>query len=116
MRVKVLEVRDEGTHIEVFAISTEPSPGQEYGLRRCGFTSGDAVILGYLDGEKNSSADPYHWGNRTMSTAHHYITNHFEDLKDGDVVDVRYILKETAAPCQSDRFYRAGGHVDEDAV
>lgn len=112
MRCKILEVRDEGTHIEVFALSTEPSPGQEYGLQRCGFHGGDAVIVGYLDGEKNSSADPYHWGNRTMGNAHQYITDHFDELNDGDVVDVRHILGETPEPCKSDRFWNAGPNAD----
>lgn len=107
MRIKVLEVRDEGTHIEVFALSTEPSPGQEYGLERCGFRDGRAVILGYLDGERNSSADPYHWGCRTMGNAHNYIEKHFEELKDGDVVDVRFILGEASEPAKSDRFWNA---------
>lgn len=105
MRVKIFEVRDRGTHIEVFALSTEPSAGQEYGLQRCGFHSGDAVIVGYLDGERNSSADPYHWDTRTMSNAHQYITDHFDELSDGAVIDVRFILKETDAPCQSDRYW-----------
>lgn len=105
MRCKIFEVRDNGTHIEVFALSTEPSPGQEYGLQRCGFRDAHAVILGYLDGERNSSADPYHWGGRTMSNAHQYITDHFDDLSDGDVVDVRVILGEAETPAKSDRFY-----------
>lgn len=106
MRVKILEVRDDGTHIQVFALSTEPSPGQEYGLLRCGFRSGDAVILGYLDGERNSSADPYHWYNRTMTAAHRYITDHFNDLSDGNVVDVRVILGEATTPVASDRYWK----------
>jgi hypothetical protein len=108
MRVKVLEVRDDGTHIEVFALSTEPSTGQAYGLERSGFCSGDAVILGYLDGERNSSADPYHWDSRTMGTAHQYITAHFDELADGDVVDVRFILGETDTPVASDRHWLSG--------
>lgn len=108
MRVKIFEVRDEGTHIEVFALSTEAAPGQEYGLNRCGFRGGQAVIVGYLDGERNSSADPYHWGCRTMSNAHQYITDHFDELSDGDVVDVRVILGEATTPVKSDRYYGVG--------
>lgn len=106
MRCKVFEVRDEGTHIGVFALSTEPAPGQEYELSRNGFASGDAVILGYLSGERESSADPYFWGGRTMPAAHNYITERFDELPDGAVVDVRHILGETEAPCESDRLYR----------
>lgn len=105
MQVKIFEVRDEGTHIQVFALSTVASPGQEYGLSRCGFRGGHAVIVGYLDGERNSSADPYHWGGRTMPTAHQYITDHFPGMNDGDVVDVRFIRGETTAPCKSDRHW-----------
>lgn len=108
MRVKIFEVRDEGTHIGVFALSTEPSPGQEYELKRCGFHSGDAVIIGYLDGERNSSADPYHWDTRTMRAAHIFISDNFNKMHDGDVVDVRHILGESDAPCASDRFYQGG--------
>lgn len=106
MRVKVLEVRDEGTHVEVFAMSVEASPGQEYGLSRSGFAQGsNAIILGYLSGEQNSSADPYHWNSRTMHYAHQHITAHFEELSDGDVVDVRSILDPDVPPARSDRFY-----------
>lgn len=108
MIAKIFEVRDEATHIQVFALSTAPSnPGQAYGLERCGFRCGEAVIVGYLDGERNSSADPYHWGDRTMSNAHNYISSHFHEMADGDVVDVRFILGETPAPCRSDREYRS---------
>lgn len=102
MQVKIFEVRDEGTHIEVFALSTEAAEGQEYGLRRCGFLSGEAIILGYLDGERNSSADPYHWRDRTMHAAHQYLLNHFHSLPNGAVIDVRFILGETFFPCASD--------------
>lgn len=76
MIAKIFEVRDNGTHIEVFALSTAPS-----------------------------SADPYFWTGRTMPVAHKYITEHFVEMKDGDVVDVRFILGETSEPCQSDRHY-----------
>ena len=93
----------------MFALSTEPSPGQEYGLRREGFEDGHAVILGfYLAGERNSSADPYHWGARTMPNAHNYITENFDTLSDGDVVDVRVILGEATEAVKSDRFFRPG--------
>lgn len=110
MIAKIFEVRDNGTHIEVFALSAAPSnPGQAYGLRRCGFRDGEAVIVGYLDGEQPSGADPYFWPGRTMPVAHNYITEHFAEMKDGDVVDVRFILGETKEPCASDKDYRFGG-------
>lgn len=107
MRVKIFEVRDEGTHIEVFAISTEPSnPEQVYGLLREGFIDGGAVILGYLHGEQPSSADPYFWRGRTMQAAHVHITDNFETLVDGQVIDVRVLLGEATEPVQSDRYFQ----------
>ena len=63
------------------------------------------MIIGYLDGERPSSADPYFWGDRTMASAHVYITEHFHGMRDGDVVDVRFIRGETEVPCKSDRVY-----------
>lgn len=104
MQVKLFEVRDRMTFLSVFAISTrEANQGQGYLLGRCGFESGDAVILGYLNGERNSSADAYHWNDRTMQSAHLYIEKHFYELNDGDVVDVEFILGETDKPKISER-------------
>lgn len=104
MIVKLLEVRDKATFLPVFAISTKPSnDGQGYLLRRCGFISGDAVILARLNGEQPSSADAYFWGDRTMSAAHHYIEQHFDELKDGDVIDVEFIKGETTKPKTSEK-------------
>jgi hypothetical protein len=104
MQIKLLEVRDSATFLPVFAISTKPeNSGQGYLLRRCGFNSGDAVILARLRGEAPSSADAYFWNDRTMQTAHLYIEKHFDQLKDGDVVDVQFILGETDKPKTSER-------------
>lgn len=104
MIVKLLEVRDRGTFLPIFAISTEPSnEGQGYLLRRCGFNQGNAVIIARLNGEQPSSADAYFWNDRTMQTAHHYIDRHFHDLNDGDVIDIEFILKETDKPKTSER-------------
>lgn len=106
MKTKVFEIRDDGTHIGVFCI--RPTHGSSvrvnYELSRCGFPENNtAVIYGFLDGERNSSADPYHWGDRTNSTAHHYITDHWNALEDGQVIDVRVILGERDKPVVSDR-------------
>jgi len=105
MQIKLLEIRDRGTFLPVFALSTDPTnEGQRYLLRRCGFhPDGGAVILARLNGEGNSSADAYHWNDRTMQTAHLYIEQHFADLSDGDVVDVEFILKETGKPKPSEK-------------
>lgn len=104
MIIKLLEVRDRATFLPVFAISTEPSnEGQGYLLRRCGFNAGESVIIARLNGEQPSSADAYFWGDRTMKTAHLYIERHFYELKDGDVIDVEFILGETTNKKESER-------------
>jgi len=115
MEVKCLELRDEGTFIPVICIRPVPdNEGQRYLLRRDGYQGDDTeqcVIM--IDAQcRGASYDPYDWptkdrGTRTKLVAHDYITDHWADLSDGDVVDVQYILKETAAPKLSERIASA---------
>lgn len=104
MIVKLFEVRDRATFLPIFAISTNPSnEDQGYLLHRVGFNTGNAVIIARLNGEYNSSADAYHWNDRTMQTAHLYIDEHFHELKDGDVIDIEFILGESTEKKISER-------------
>ena len=48
--------------------------------------------------------DPHEWNSRTMTAAHVYIEMHWSELSDGDVVDVEFILGETAQQKKSERF------------
>ena len=103
MQYKVLEIRDSCTFISVIAIKMEPKDEIEnFYLRREGFIKPHHVILVRI-GNQMSQADPYAWGNRTMTTAHLYILEHFDELKSGDVVDVEFILGETKSPKISER-------------
>ena len=107
MKFKVLEIRDEGTHIPTLAIQMlADSPIQSYYIHgRCGYSrDGSGIVLMRInDGEGKS--DPYEWhGSRTMAAAHKYIYAHFDELNDGDVIDVQFILGETAQPKTSERF------------
>lgn len=104
MIVKLLEVRDRATFLPVMATKTIwDNEGQRYLLGRVGFQGVPSVILTRLNGESPSSADCYYWGDRTLQTAHNYILAHFDELKDGDVVDVEFILGETDKPKISER-------------
>jgi hypothetical protein len=106
MQVKLLELRDEGMFIPLLAIDMNPNihlyrginEEQRYLLRRCGYpcdlTPNIAITRLSCDGQPCSN-DPYQWGGRTFPVAHRYIIEHWNDLKDGDVVDVEYILGET---------------------
>lgn len=105
---KILEIRDRMTYTPVLAISTDgESPEQAYHLRTAGYASDGHTIIVVRLTDCRASCDPYGWdelGARTMPNAHKYIGEHFEELKDGDVIDVEFILGETATKKNSERF------------
>lgn len=102
MEVKCLEIRDEGTFIPVICVRPVPeNEAQRYLLRRDGYSGRDSescIIL--IDAQcRRCAYDPYEWGgSRTIGNAHNYITQHWAKLKDGDVIDVQFILGETTVP------------------
>lgn len=107
MIVKTLEIRDSATFMPVIAIKPiADNEGQRYLLRRDGYDAGpdeQCVILikPQCDGV---AYDPYHWiGARTMQVAHIYIAENWDTLHDGDVVDIQFILGETAMSKISER-------------
>lgn len=93
MITKQLEIRDRGTMIPALAIQVSGADG--YLMRRAGYGEQPLVILIHLEG-MHCAYDPYGWhsGARTMKQAHLHITEHFDDLADGDVIDVEFILGE----------------------
>lgn len=108
MQAKALEIRDEGTFIPALAVNMNPTnDAQRYLLRRCGYPCDGRpnVIVTRLSGDGQATNDPYSWkgGARTFPVAHNYIIEHWDELKDGDVVDVSFILGETKAPKVSER-------------
>jgi len=128
MQAKALEIRDEGTFIPALAVNMNPRPlypqngsmtedefrasveassAQRYLLRRCGYPCDGRpnVIVTRLSGDGKATNDPYGWGGgaRTFPVAHNYIIDHWDELKDGDVVDVSFILGETKEPKVSER-------------
>ena len=110
MKAKALEIRDEGTFIPALAVDMNPSDDeQRYLLRRCGYACDGRpnVILTRLDGSGKATNDPYEWGGRTYPVAHNYIIEHWDELKDGDVVDVSFILGESDKPKVSERYSRS---------
>lgn len=106
MKSKALEIRDDGTFIPALAVDINPdNEGQRYLMRRVGYPCDGRpnVILTRLEGAGNATNDPYEWGGRTFPAAHHYIIEHWNELRDGDVVDVSFILGETDNPKVSER-------------
>lgn len=100
MTVKLFEIRDRATFISTMAIKLSPqNEAERYLLLREGFgnTANDHekyVLLTRLVGEV-INYDPYEWPNRTMYEAHKYIKEHFDELENGAVIDVEFILNET---------------------
>ena len=116
MKTLILEIRDEGTFIPVVAIDMNPdvelndaSRAQRYFLRRCGYPCDGRpnVAISHLGADGRPMwNDPYAWGGRTYPVAHKFIIENWEKLRDGDVVDVQFILGETTAPKTSERLMR----------
>lgn len=110
MEIKCLEIRDDGTFIPVICIRPVPENAeQRYLLRRDGYRGdGTEQCIILIDGQCRGVAyDPYDWvisrHGRTKRTAHEYIRCHWEELHDGDVVDVEFILGETRIKKLSER-------------
>lgn len=102
MKLKLLELRDHATFIPIFAFRCrEENEAQRYLLSRAGFgPRGDSrcVIVGRLECagvSRNCTYDPFSWNDRTFTTAHRYIEEHFDELHDGQVIDVEFILGES---------------------
>lgn len=110
MEIKILEVRDRGTFIPIIAVNMQPDNDiQRYFLAdRCGYPCDGrpniAISRLSADGSPFTN-DPYWWTGlaRTMPVAHQYIYEHWPELADGDVVDVEFILGETATRKVSER-------------
>ena len=107
MLAKALELRDMGTFIAILAVDMNPSDEAErYLLRRCGYPCDQEpnIIITRLDGNGKATNDPYEWDGRTYPVAHHWIIEHWNQLSNGDVVDVEFILGEKPTKKVSERF------------
>jgi hypothetical protein len=108
MQVKLLELRDEGTLIPLLCVDMNPAGtiGEGYMAQRnllsrsgypCDGRPNIAITHLAASGDACSN-DPYFWNGRTRPVAHDFIIKNWAMLKDGDVVDVQFILGETTAP------------------
>lgn len=105
-RVKFFEIRDCGTFIPAVAIdcSLTGDRASDYLLRRAGYGSVRCILLTPLGGGRKAEYDPYNWDyGRTLKIAHFHILDNWDNLKDGDVIDVEHILGEKAEPRISER-------------
>lgn len=100
MKTKIFEIRDRATFIPVLCTKLRGKATREITLLRAtGYlTESNLVMVTELNNPKNTHYDYYSYGcdSRTFKTAHRYIEENFDSLKTGDVIDVEFILGETA--------------------
>lgn len=116
---KLFEIRDRATFIPVVAVKMQAyldhrvekgyieNAREAYLLGRAGYPNevGRAlVLLTRLDGGGSAHYDPFEWtGSRTIKHAHEHIEKNFDALESGAVIDVEFILNETAVEKASER-------------
>ena len=98
MTTKLLEIRDRATLVPALAVRISGDDG--YLARRAGFDA--SMIYLVMLTTARCQYDPWSWDDRTMHHAHMYIVAAWPDLKDGDVVDVEFVLGETEVKKQSE--------------
>jgi len=114
MRAICLEVRDRMTFIPVMAVDTTTDYfgnyifdewfSRKYLLHRAGYSADGSTIIVVNLNDCRASNESYGWGgSRTMTVAHEYIERNWSSLKDGDVIDVEFILGETTQKKISER-------------
>ena len=108
MEIKCLEVRDSMTFIPVICIRPVPeNDEQRYLLRRDGYQGDDSEhCIIYINAQCRGVAYYcYDWPDnpRTHRVAHDYIAQNWFTLRDGDVIDVQFILGETETKKVSER-------------
>lgn len=103
MQTKMIEIRDRGTRIPCIAISTKRDCAQENAFWRCNGFGPDNVILIRCQ-DQQAKYDPFAWDttSRTMMEAHLYLEQHFDEVPNYAVIDVRTILGETDTPAVSE--------------
>ena len=102
MITKLFEIRDRATFIPVLATRIEhENEAQSYLLCCAGLMKPIDPALFYIllcrinSGGGECQILPHNWHGRTMVTAHKHIIENWDQLKDGDVIDVEFILGET---------------------
>lgn len=106
MRTRLIEIRDEGTCIPAIAMQMWASNAVEAAFyRRCGYPQDRpySIILMELNYQRATS-DPYEWGGRTNPVVHDWLIENFDTVCEGQVIDVRVLLKEHLTPVDPEIF------------
>lgn len=106
VEIKLFEIRDRATMMPMFAFTTSSDlTEQSWLLAGAGYSpNSDLVMFGYLaQSGMPACYDHYDWNDRTKKVAHEYIQKHWHELKNGDVIDVEFILGESPEKKISER-------------
>jgi hypothetical protein len=105
MICKTFEIRDTATFIPMLAVKLAPGcEADRYLLARAGFGRIPVDQAGYVllcqinGGEGLCKTDPYDWPEGTYREAQQYITQMFDQLESGAVIDIEFILGKTKQP------------------
>lgn len=119
METKILEILDRSTYIPVMAVrlqvDDDTSSVERDLLRDAGYAEDDLrggrfiVLITLSGGIGRAVCDPYDWGSSTLTVAHTYIVEHWDDLQPGQVVDAEFVRGESSAPKSSERHRIYGG-------
>ena len=103
MTPKLLEIRDRATAFPVLAIDISGADG--FLAQRAGFES-RMIYFVWLN-RQEAKYDPWNWssGARTVKEAHRWISEHWDEIENEDVIDVEFILGETTEKKVSERFH-----------
>lgn len=113
MVVKLLEIRDRGTFMPMFAFALRfvddtslMGIRERFLLHRAGYgeeqtspesTEQPYIILGKLDGV-DAEYDPFAWGNRRITFLHQYLIENWNNIHSGDLIDIEFINGESTQP------------------
>lgn len=105
VHAKVFEIRDRMSFIPVLAVEMASKiEAESYLFRRTGYPHEKPLVMVMRLTDLKAEYSFNNWTNRTMKNAHRYIQEFWPGLKTGDVVDVEYILGESLAVKESERF------------
>jgi len=101
MEIKLLEIRDRATFFMVLCVDMNPANAFErralryYGHPCDGIPN---ILMTHARCSDYATNDPYGWTGpaRTYLVAHEYIIDHWNELKEGDIIDVQFIAGETS--------------------
>jgi hypothetical protein len=105
--IKTVEIRDRGTLIPAFAIRMLPANEKEaFFFNESGYRSKPHPCILLIPFEApwqsvRSSDEQDGRNGRTLSIAHKWIEDHFDEIEACQVIDVEFILKEVDKPCLS---------------